>query len=520
MRVRGPLADSYAAAAALVICALIPYLALTSAITPLTTIIGRQVGLGAQALQLTNGMANAGYAFGTVLAVQLAVHLRGRRLLILYAALFLIGSVLTALALTPGLFIAGRVLQGTCTSLMLIAAVPPLVVGWPIKRMPITAVVMNLCVFGAVAVGPVIGGVQAGAGHWRPLFWVVAGLGAMALLFALLTFEDEEPKDPSAPWDWIAIILAGGGCAAAFFGASELQSHSAMSVITLVPLLCGAGAILLLVVQQYVAKHPLMPLRQLATTFPVAGVIVAMTAGAASVAVIELAESALQKQGDPVHTAMLFWPEFGGAVATALLFGAIFRTRFIPLLAFVGMLLLAGGAAVLAGVASGPHALVVVGSGLIGLGVGASVSPALFVSGFSVKSSQIQRVFALIELLRGVAAFMIAPILVHLSTTVGATPASGIRIAIWVCFGLAASGALAAIYLFALGRGRLQRPALQSWQDDRGPAWESPPLAARIRGEATKPVTRWSLDGSRAGTRVRAGFSDPEATLNDGADIR
>jgi hypothetical protein len=79
MRGRGPLADSYGAAVALVVCALVPYLALSSAVTPLSSIIGAQVGLSPQALQLTNGMANAGYAFGTVVAVQFAVHLRGRR---------------------------------------------------------------------------------------------------------------------------------------------------------------------------------------------------------------------------------------------------------------------------------------------------------------------------------------------------------------------------------------------------------------------------------------------------------
>jgi MFS family permease len=50
-----------------------------------------------------------------------------------------------------------------------------------------TAVVMNLCIFGAVAVGPVIGGIQAGATHWRPLFWVVAGLAALTVVFAVLT---------------------------------------------------------------------------------------------------------------------------------------------------------------------------------------------------------------------------------------------------------------------------------------------------------------------------------------------
>jgi MFS family permease len=498
MRLRGPLADSYGAAVALVICALVPYLALTSAVTPLSSIIGAQVGLSPQALQLTDGMANAGYAFGTVMAVQFAVHLRGRRMLILYATVFVIGSVLAALAPTPGLFIAGRVAQGTCTSLMLIAAVPPLVIGWPVKKMPITATVMNMCVFGAVAIGPVIGGVQAGAKAWRPLFWIVAGIGAVALLFALLTFEDQEPQDPEAPWDWVAMILAGGGSAAAFFGASELTTHPMMSAITLLPLACGSAAIALLVVHQSLVKRPLMPVRQVGTTLPVAAIVIAMTAGAASVAVIELAQTAL-KQADPIHTAMLFWPEFGGAVVTAVLLGALLRTRFIPVLAFTGMLLLAGGAAILSGVSNGAQTIVLIGSGLVGLGVGASVSPALFICGYSIASTQIQRVFALVELLRGVAAFMVAPVLLHLAMTVAKTPAAGTPVAIWVCFGLAAGGAVLSASIFRLGGARLQRPDLERWERGDGPAWKSPPLSAGIRREVTDP------HGTRTRSRPYAG---------------
>jgi hypothetical protein len=284
------------------------------------------------------------------------------------------------------------------------------------------------------------------------------------------------------------MVLAGFGCAAAFFGASQLQTHPLMSPIAFIPLVSGICAVALLVLHQYSVKNPLMPVRQLATTFPVAGIIIAMTAGAASVAVIELAGTVLQKQGDPIHTAMLFWPEFGGAVVTALLFGVLFRTRFTPLLAFAGMLLLAGGAAIFSGVATGPDAVVIIGSGLIGLGVGASVSPALFISGFSVRSVQIQRVFALIELLRGVAAFLVAPVILHVATSVGATPQAGTSIAMWACFGIAVSGAVAAAYVFLLGRARLQRPALERWEEGEAPAWDSPPLAAGIRGEQTEPA--------------------------------
>jgi hypothetical protein len=180
---------------------------------------------------------------------------------------------------------------------------------------------------------------------------------------------------------------------------------------------------------------------------------------------------------------MLFWPEFGAAAAAAVLFGLILRTRLIPLLALGGLVMLSAGALVLTGVASGPDALVVVGSGLVGLGVGASVSPALFTAGFSLPSDQIQRVFAVVELLRGVAAFMFAPIVLHLSKTVARTPAEGTRIGVWLCFAIAAGGALVAGYLYVLGRVRLRAPKLERWLEGEGPAFDSPPLAAGIRGE-------------------------------------
>jgi MFS family permease len=483
VRFKGPLANSYVGAVALVVFALIPYLALSTALTPLTPILSKSVGLSEQSLQLTTGMANAAYAFGTVAAIQLAVHLPGRRLLILYASLFVIASVLVASAWTPGLFIAGRVMQGLCTSLMLIAAVPPLVTGWPVQKMRWTAGTMNLCIFGAVAIGPVIGGVQAGASAWRPLFWIIAGASVLALLFALLTFEDQPPQDHSAPWDWVAQLLAGAGCASAFFGASELQTHPLLSLIVFLPLLSGAALIAGLLLFEYFVDEPLMPIRSLTSTLPLTGVLIAMCAGAASVALVELAQTALQTKASPTHAGMLFWPEFGAAFATAVFFGAILRTRLIPLLALAGLVMLSAGAVVLTGVANGPNSLVVVGSGLVGLGVGASVSPALFTAGFSLPSAQIQRVFAVVELLRGVAAFMVAPIVLHLSKTVAGDPATGTRIGVWVCFGIAAGGALLAGYLYILGRVRLRPPRLEQWLDGEGPAFESPPLAAGISAE-------------------------------------
>ncbi len=481
MKFRGPLVNSYWSAVLLVICALVPFLALSSALESLLPILGKGVHLSPQALSLTLGLSNAAYALGTVLAVQLAVHYPQRRLLVAYASMFTLGSVMSATSLTPGLFIAGHVIQGLFTSMMLIAAAPALVLGWPSKRLPTTAMVMNLGIFGAVAAGPVIGGVQANGGGWRPLFWIVCGIGALALVLSLLTFEDAPPQEPEAPRDWTAIVLAGSGCAAAFFGASELQTHPMLDLIVFAPLLIGAGLLLTLIVHQVRAHDPLMPMGQLLHTFPVAAVTIAISAGAASIALIELAQTAISPHQSPWHVGVLFFPELGGAAFTALLFGALIRTRFVPVLAWLGLIILAGGAAVLTGVATGPHSLVIVGSGLVGIGVGASVAPALFTTGFSLRSAQLQRVFAMLELLRGAAAFAAGPIILHLAMTTGGSPAAGTQIAVWVCFAIVVTGALVSLYVFILGRGRLQVPNISDWEQNGEPAWDSPALAAGIR---------------------------------------
>ena len=292
---RGPLAGRYPAAAAMVMCALIPYLALSAALQPLTPIVAQQLHMSLQTMSLGSGMGNAAYAVGTILAVQFAQHLPQRRMLVIYATLLVVGSVLAAAAQDPAMFIAGHVLQGLCTSLLLIAAVPPLIIGFPAAKMRWTAIIMNMCIFGAVALGPLVGGLQAQAHGWRPLFWVIAAIALTALALTVLTFEDAPPADPTAPRGPLAIALSAVGCVAAFYGASELLTHRFLGLTTFLPLMVGLTLIVLLFVHQHRARRPLLCVSALASTLPVAGIVAAICAAAASVSAIGLAATALAR---------------------------------------------------------------------------------------------------------------------------------------------------------------------------------------------------------------------------------
>jgi MFS family permease len=470
----------------MVVFALIPYLALSAALGSLTPIIARDLHTSLQTMSLGYGVANAGYAAGTVLAVALAQHLPQRRLLVGYATLLVLGSILAATAQTPAMFITGHVLQGFCTSLMLIAAVPPLALGFGKSRLRETAVIMNLCIFGAVALGPTIGGIQAQAGGWRPLFFVVAGISLAALMLTILTFEDAPPANRSAPFDPLAIALAAGGSVAAFFGASELLTHKFLDPVAFVPLVTGLALIVVLIVYQFRAKRPLLTIRSMLTsTMPVAGVVVALCAAAASVSATALTAAMLAGRYGPLHVGLLYLPELGGAVLTAIALGAVINRRQMHYLPLVGMVFLAAGIAVFLVQVPSSQATTLIGSGLTGIGLGASVAPALFVAGFSLPSASLQRVFAIVELLRAVAAFMIAPVFAHFAATVGGSLRAGTEIALWIGLGLAVGGAVIGVALYLLGSARPQAPDLDRFLAGEAPAWYSPPLLAGVRRRRT-----------------------------------
>jgi MFS family permease len=479
---QGPLAGRYPAVAAMVMCALIPFLALSAALQPLTPIIAKQLHMSLQTMSLSSGLGNAAYAIGTVLAVQFAQHLPQRRMMVGYATLLVAGSVLGAAAQDPGMYIAGHVLQGLCTSLLLIAAVPPLAIGFPAMKLRTTAMIMNVCIFGAVALGPTIGGLQAQSHAWRPLFWVVAAISVTALALAVLTFDDAPAADPDAPRDLPAIALAAVGCVSAFFGASELLTHRFLDPVTIVPLLGGLAVIVVLIVYQFRAKRPLLTIRTMLTsTMPVAGIAVALFAAAASVSATALTAGALTGRYSPLHLGLLYLPEVAGAVITAVVLGMVLNSRAIHYLPLAGMVFLAAGIAVFRIQLPSSEAATLVGSGLTGIGLGATVAPALFVAGFSLPSASLQRVFAIVELMRAVAAFMIAPIFAHFAATVGGNVDAGTGIALWIGLALAIGGAVIGVAIYALGGARPQTPDIERFVAGEAPAWYSPPLLARAR---------------------------------------
>jgi MFS family permease len=221
---------------------------------------------------------------------------------------------------------------------------------------------------------------------------------------------------------------------------------------------------------------------------PVAGIVVALFAAAASVSATDLTATLMAEHHAPLHVGLLYLPEFGGAILTAILLGLVLERRSVHYLPLAGMACLAAGIAVFRIELPPSTPLALAGAGLTGIGLGATVAPALFVAGFSLPSRNLQRVFAIVELLRAVAAFMIAPVFAHYAATVGRGLIAGTGSALWIGFGLALGGAAIAVLLYLAGGARPQTPDVETFLDGEAPAWDSPPLLAALRKRVRAPA--------------------------------
>lgn len=176
---RRPLEDRYWTTVAVVIAALAPYIVVTTAFFLVAKQQAADLHASPTALQISEGLSNAGYAFGALLGGDLIQRFRQRRLFFVFALPLAAGFLVSATATGLVQYACGHVLQGLATGFLLVVAVPPLVQRFPTSRMPSTTAMINIGFFGAVCAGPVVGGAVAHAGVWR---WFEGGLAGVVLL--------------------------------------------------------------------------------------------------------------------------------------------------------------------------------------------------------------------------------------------------------------------------------------------------------------------------------------------------
>ncbi len=157
------------------------------------------VGLGVEALQRATPIVSGfllGYVAVLPLVGRLADLAERRRVLVACLWIFLVGSIVTAMAVELPVLVGGRFLQGVGGGGLVPATMALVADLWPPERrgLPL-GVVGGVQELGAVA-GPVLGAVILALADWRAIFWVNAGVAGLLILLLRALAPPTRRGDP------------------------------------------------------------------------------------------------------------------------------------------------------------------------------------------------------------------------------------------------------------------------------------------------------------------------------------
>ncbi|BCR94262.1 MDR family MFS transporter [Aspergillus luchuensis] len=190
----------------------------------------------------------------------------GRKPIMLIAvAVFLVGSLVCALAPHMDALIAGRAIQGLGGSGMGIMVNIVVSDMFSLRDRGLYLAITSLVWAVGSAIGPVLGGVFTSRLTWRWCFWINLPVGAVSFLVLLFFMRVPSPRTPIAAGlkviDWTGSLLIIGGSLmvllALDFG-DVVYSWSSATVICL--LVFGTAVMALFVVNEWkFAKNPIIP---------------------------------------------------------------------------------------------------------------------------------------------------------------------------------------------------------------------------------------------------------------------
>ncbi|RAH85996.1 MFS transporter [Aspergillus japonicus CBS 114.51] len=251
--------------ASLCLSVLLSALDLTIVTTAMPSIVGTfQAAAGYTWVGGAYTLANAAVTpvWGTV------ADIWGRKPVILMAiAVFLVGSLLCALAHTMNVLLVGRVIQGLGGSgigIMVNIIISDL---FSLRDRGLYLAITSLVWAVGSAIGPVLGGVFATKLSWRWCFWINLPVGVISFAVLLLCLKVPSPKTPMAAGlkaiDWAGILLMVGGALMILLAldlGDIVYTWSSATVLCL--LVFGVLSMGLFAVNEYkIARNPVIPFR-------------------------------------------------------------------------------------------------------------------------------------------------------------------------------------------------------------------------------------------------------------------
>lgn len=271
----------------------------------------------------------------------------GRRLvMIIGLVLFGAASLLAAYASNPEMLIAGRVIMGLGGALIMPSTLSILIVVFDDDERPKAIAAWSTVAMIGMVGGPVMGGIMLNHFWWGSVFLLNVPVAILAILAAVTLMP--ESKGPARPTDLPGMLFSVVGLTSAVWAIIEFPGKGLAG--TWPGLLVAVIALSAFVIRELKAEHPMLPLHLFRNRVFTGSSFSLVLATFANAGLMLVLTQYLQFVLDysPIKTALAFTPMALSAIVFNGLGAGLTRKLGVRPIAVAGLLILAGGTAVLA----------------------------------------------------------------------------------------------------------------------------------------------------------------------------
>lgn len=183
-----------------------------------------------------------------------------KKLVLFGLGTFIIGSLISGFGLNFNMVLAGRMIQGIGTGIILPLMFTVAMLIFPASKLGSVNGILALVIMFAPAIGPTLTGLILEIGSWRDIFFTFALFLVIAFLIGIFTLKNvarlSRPKV-----DFISIILSAVAFSGLIAGASFASELGWLSGQVLACLIVGIVALILYVHRQLKLPNPVLNLR-------------------------------------------------------------------------------------------------------------------------------------------------------------------------------------------------------------------------------------------------------------------
>jgi EmrB/QacA subfamily drug resistance transporter len=423
---------------------------------------------------------------------------------------FAVASAIGGAAVSFGMLVAARALQGAFGAILAPSALGTLVSTFRDPRERGRAFgVFGSVAAGGGAIGLILGGVLTQYLSWRWTLYVNLVFAVIAVAGALAYISSSRPA-ARPQMDWPGSVLACAGLFLIVFGFSHAETAGWTAALTIGSLVLGVALLAAFVLAERRVSHPLLPLRVILDRARGGSYVAVGLVGIAIFGLFLFLTYYLQvvKGYSPVTSGLLFLPMVGCILLSSNLSSIVFLPRLGPrVLIATGMVLGTAGTAYLSRITvTSSYAGAVLPALLImGLGFGMIFAPAINTATAGVAREDSGVASALVNTMQQVggsigtsalstialtatASYLVAHHTGPLAQAVAAT--HGYTVAFSVSSGVLAAGAILAIVLLP-SRHRLEE--LQNPPPAPVPAATAAPAAVPAYAAVSAPAPQLEL---------------------------